>query len=292
MVHAFLLLLPALVTAGDIPFNEDCLYQGNETNPYPEPDEVAPDTFQVAFNTTVQLSPGVPGPPIVLEITRAWAPFGADRFHSLVHDNYYLEAAFFRVIPDFIVQFGIAADPNMTVKWDTPIPDDPYLVPNKKWTVSFATAGPNTRTTQVLINYKDNFELDHEGFTPFAEVISGFETVLAIFNPTPGDRDGVNQAHYSEFGNHWLLDSYPNISRIICEGEGIFIKDRQGDGSIPGETEGLDYMLIYSFVALSAVVLAIGLLFYIRSRCCKANMEDSEHIALMDFSVGSSVSEP
>lgn len=84
-------------------------------------DPVSPDVFQVSLDTNVMGADGVAMPPIVMEVTRSWAPYGADRFYALIQDEYYDEAAFFRVVPDFIVQWGIAASPNMTAKWDTTV---------------------------------------------------------------------------------------------------------------------------------------------------------------------------
>ena len=112
------------------------------------------------------------------------------------------------------VQYGIAADPAETAKWDTTIPDDPVLKSNAQWTVTYATAGPDTRTTQLFINYVNNDQLDDQGFAPFAVVTSGFETALAIVNPTPDSSNGINQMAYTKGGNDWLLSKYPNITLI------------------------------------------------------------------------------
>jgi peptidyl-prolyl cis-trans isomerase A (cyclophilin A) len=141
---------------------------------YPESDPVAPDTFTVVWNTTVSTQP------IVLEVIREWSPLGVDRFYQLIQDNYYDCAAFFRVVPDFIVQFGIASDPNETEKWSTTVPDDPVLESNLYSYVSFATAGNNTRTAQLFINTADNSHLDALGFSPFGRIIEGMGVVLAV----------------------------------------------------------------------------------------------------------------
>merc|ERR1719445_1697490 len=120
----------------------------------------APETYQVLFETDV------PGN-FVLNVTRAWAPIGADHFFSLLNDHFYSVdggAAFFRVVPDFVVQFGISGSPNETKKWDTPIEEDPVVESNVAGTVSYATAGPNSRTTQIFINLVDNSFLDADGF--------------------------------------------------------------------------------------------------------------------------------
>ena len=186
---------------------------GDVSNPSPKPDSVAPDHFTATFFTNVVVN-GAPSEPIVMNVTRAWSPIGVDRFYSLMQDNYYDCAAFFRVVPDFVVQYGIAAVPDETAKWDTTIPDDPVTQTNSAWTVSFATAGPDTRTTQLFINYVDNAQLDESGFSPFAVVVSGFDTALAITNPTPGDSNGISQPKYTKLGNEWILEAYPDVSLI------------------------------------------------------------------------------
>lgn len=183
----------------------------NIPNPTPKPDSISPETYTVSFYTDVT---GYESQPIVLFINRTWAPLGSDRFYSLILDNYYQCGAFFRVVPDFVVQYGIAAVPEETSKWDTTIPDDPVLLSNVKGTVSYATAGPDTRTTQLFINYVNNSHLDASGFTPFAVVLSGMDTALAITNPTPGNSNGINQHLYSTKGNEWLLSNYPMTNLI------------------------------------------------------------------------------
>jgi peptidyl-prolyl cis-trans isomerase A (cyclophilin A) len=203
------------LSAGLVSSTEICATSyGDVSNPYPNPDSVAPDVFTVQFQTNVTVN-GTIYPPIELTVIREWAPLGVDRFYSLVRDGYYNQAAFFRVVPNFVVQFGIAADPEESSKWDDAIPDDPVVMSNIAWTVSYATSGPNTRTTQIFINYVDNSRLDY-GFAPFAVVTSGFETALAITNPTPDSSNGADQDLYYEYGNSWILSTYPNISVITC----------------------------------------------------------------------------
>lgn len=174
----------------------------------------APDTYTVVFDTTVTLADGSKAEPIVLEVNRTWAPIGADHFYSLIKDQYYDCGAFFRVVPDFVVQYGIAASPNETAKWDTAIVDDPVLVSNLPWTVTYATAGPDTRTTQLFINYIDNSRLDVDGFSPFGIITSGFDTALQITNPTPDDSNGIGQERYTELGNDWVLKKYPDVDLV------------------------------------------------------------------------------
>ena len=108
----------------------------------------------------------------MVEVTRAWSPRGADRFYNLVKYHFYDGAAFFRVLPGFVVQFGISARPEVSRVWENAtIPDDPVTQSNLRGTLTFATAGPNTRTTQVFINLADNTSLDGMGFSPFGKVI-------------------------------------------------------------------------------------------------------------------------
>ena len=204
-----------LFAATSLTTAETCPIIGDVPNPSPKPDSISPDKYTINFETNVIID-GIPAKPIVIEVTRAWAPLGADRLYSLMKDGFYNGAAFFRVVPDFVLQFGIAALPEETSKWNTTILDDPVLVSNTNWTVSYATAGPDTRTTQLFINYIDNARLDASGFAPFGRVISGFETALNVVNPTPDNSDGIDQDMYSTLGNAWILKAYPNVSLINC----------------------------------------------------------------------------
>ena len=135
----------------------------NVPNLSPNPDPTAPERFLVSWKTTANSTK-----PVVLDVVRQWSPLGVDRFYQLILDNYYKCDAFFRVVPGFVVQFGIAAETEETAKWNTSIPDDPVLESNTYGMVSYATSGPNTRTTQVFINLANNSRLDADGFTPFA----------------------------------------------------------------------------------------------------------------------------
>jgi len=200
-------------------------------NPYPDPDATAPSFFTVRFPTTVGLvereSESVPtnndvvdvdASTITMFVNRSWAPTGVDRFHSLLEDHYYDCVAFFRVVPNFVVQFGIASEPAESSKWggSLSIKDDPVLLSNTKGTVSFATAGKDTRTTQIFINLRDNSRLDGMGFSPFAQVTPESMSVLErIYNPTPDDSGGVNQGKYEDEGNDWILQEYPDIDIVM-----------------------------------------------------------------------------
>ena len=132
---------------------------------------VAPALYRVKFTTTKG--------DFVVEVHKEWAPIGADRFYNLVRNRFFTDAAFFRVVPNFIVQFGMPASPAVNAVWEkASIKDDPVKQSNKRGTLVFATAGPNTRTTQFFINLKDNgASLDGQGFAPFGTVTEGMEIV-------------------------------------------------------------------------------------------------------------------
>ena len=133
----------------------------------------APDTFKAVFNTTKGN--------FTVEVTRSLAPNGADRFYNLAKSGFFTDIAFFRVIPGFMCQFGIHGDPAVAAKWrDANIPDDPVKGSNTRGAITFATAGPNTRTTQLFINFGDNTGLDAQGFAPFGKVVSGMDVVDKI----------------------------------------------------------------------------------------------------------------
>lgn len=198
-------------------FAKTCEIQGDVPNPAPLPDPVSPDKYTISFDTNVVGKDGNPSAPIVIEVTRAWAPLGADRLYSLMKDGFFNGAAFFRVVPDFVLQFGIAGVPVENTKWNTTIVDDPVLVSNTNWTVSYATAGPDTRTTQLFINYINNSRLDASGFAPFGRVISGFETALNVVNPTPDNSDGIDQDMYTNYGTSIFLNTNLHFNHdLIC----------------------------------------------------------------------------
>jgi len=170
----------------------------------------APDNFMLMFETDV----GEQGSSFTINVTRAWAPLGVDHLVQLVQDNFFNGAAFFRVVPGFVVQFGIAGTPAENLKWQTPILDDPVVASNTKGTITYATAGKDTRTTQLFINYQDNSSLDKQGFAPFGQVVKGMDVVTGVFNPTPGNSGGVDQSEYESQGNEWIKRKYPSINFI------------------------------------------------------------------------------
>lgn len=171
----------------------------------------APDTFKVRLET----SQG----PVVVAVTRAWSPQGADRFYNLVKIGYYDDVAFFRVLTGFMAQTGIHGDPSVNVKWrGARINDDKAAgKSNKRGMVSFATAGPHTRTTQVFFNYGDNAMLDAMGFTPFGQVVSGQESLDKLYSgygEGAPSGPGPDQGRFQNEGNAYLKAEYPKLDYI------------------------------------------------------------------------------
>jgi len=173
-------------------------------------DEKAPDVYKVKFDT----SKGS----FVVEVHRDWAPNGADRFYNLVKNGFYNDARFFRVISDFMVQFGINGNPKISQVWqDANIPDDPVKQSNIRGMITFATAGPDTRTTQVFINFGDNAALDGQGFSPFGKVISGMDVVDSLYagyGEGSPKGDGPNQGIVQSLGNAYLEKAFPQLDYI------------------------------------------------------------------------------
>ncbi len=167
--------------------------------------DVAPATFRANFET----SAGV----FVVEVTRAWAPRGADRFYNLVKYGYFDGNRFFRVVPKFMVQFGINGDPKLNAVWsDADIIDDPVTQSNKRGFVTFAkTQAPNSRSTQIFINFKDNSFLDQTAFAPFGQVVSGMEVVDKI-NAEYGE--SPEQPLAQSQGNAYLMKAFPRLDYI------------------------------------------------------------------------------
>jgi peptidyl-prolyl cis-trans isomerase A (cyclophilin A) len=172
--------------------------------------EQAPAVYKVEFDT----SKG----PFVIEVHRDWAPNGADRFYNLVKNGFYDNTRFFRVIEGFMAQFGVNGDPKVSAAWrEARIKDDAVKVSNKRTFVTFATAGPNTRTTQVFISFSDNSNLDAQGFAPFGQVVSGMKVVDSLYNGygegAPGGR-GPDQGRVQKEGNAYLASAFPNLDYV------------------------------------------------------------------------------
>ena len=164
----------------------------------------APEVYDVKFDTTRG--------DFVVQVTRAWAPIGADRFYNLVKHGYFTDAAFFRVVPGFIVQFGLSPDPAVNRAWrSADIKDDPVTQSNKRGTLTFATAGPNTRTTQLFINFADNGGLDRQGFAPFGLVTSGMDVVDKLYS---GYGERPDQGAITTQGMAYLQKNFPNLDTI------------------------------------------------------------------------------
>jgi len=168
----------------------------------------APDTFQVKFTTTRG--------DFVVTVHRAWAPIGADRFYNLVKHHFYDNASFFRVVPGFIVQFGISAYPPVAAAWDQAnIQDEPVTQSNKRGYLTYAkTSMPNTRSTQIFINLKDNAGLDRQGFSPFGYVDAQGMKVVDMLYDQYGDNAGPDQDQISKLGKPYLDKGWPKLDSI------------------------------------------------------------------------------
>jgi peptidyl-prolyl cis-trans isomerase A (cyclophilin A) len=172
--------------------------------------EKAPETFKARFDTTKGK--------FTIEVTRSLSPNGADRFYNLVRSGYFTDVQFFRVIPGFMCQFGIHGDPKVAASWRSArIPDDPVKGSNTRGAITFATAGPNTRTTQLFISFADNQRLDGMGFSPFGKVVEGMDVVDKINGEygegAPRGR-GPDQSRIQAEGNAYLKKDFPNLDSI------------------------------------------------------------------------------
>jgi peptidyl-prolyl cis-trans isomerase A (cyclophilin A) len=170
----------------------------------------APAVFKVRLETTKGN--------VDIKVTRAWAPLGADRFYNLVEIGYFNDAAFFRVLPGFMAQFGIHGDPEVSKIWrELTISDDPVTQSNRRGFMSFATAGANTRTTQLFINYADNSRLDQMGFSPIGEVVEGMTAVEELYSGYGEGAPrgpGPDQRFIQARGNAYLREFYPKLDYI------------------------------------------------------------------------------
>jgi peptidyl-prolyl cis-trans isomerase A (cyclophilin A) len=173
-------------------------------------DERVPDVFQVKLDT----SKG----PVVIEVRRDWAPRGADHFYELVRTGFYDGNRFFRVVRFFVAQFGISGDPQLNRLWaNANLPDDPVKQSNAKGTLTYAHLGPNSRSTQLFINLKDNKALDKQGFAPIGKVISGMDTVERFYS-SYGEMaprgQGPDPLQIEVQGNAYLEDNFARLDYI------------------------------------------------------------------------------
>jgi len=171
--------------------------------------EAAPATYKANFDT----SKGT----FVITVHKDWAPKGADRFYNLVKNGFFDDIRFFRVIPNFMAQFGIHGTPAVAAAWQSArITDDPVKQSNKRGFVTFATAGPNTRTTQLFVNYGDNTSLDKQGFSPFGEVTTGMDVVDKLYNGY-GEiykRSDFQLQQFLTQGNAYLAKGFPRMDSV------------------------------------------------------------------------------
>jgi peptidyl-prolyl cis-trans isomerase A (cyclophilin A) len=177
----------------------------------PEKIGPAPAAFRVKFETTKG--------DFVVAVTKDWAPLGVDRFYELVRTGFYDEARFYRVRPKFVVQWGVNKDPKVSALWrDLKIADDPVKAHNGRGLVTFATAGPNTRTTEVFINLADNAKvLDARGFAPFGKVVDGMDVVDQFFSgygEVAPRGSGPDHDRMESIGNDYLIDHFPRLDYI------------------------------------------------------------------------------
>ena len=176
----------------------------NELNKEVPTDLSASGVFQAEFITTEGR--------FLVEVHREWAPIGADRFYKLVNDRFFDDAGFFRVVPGFVVQFGLPADPDRNDKWSQGLQDEPVLQSNKRGFLTFAKSSqPNSRTTQLFISLSDNENLDGMGFSAFGQVVEGMD-VVELINSEYGEKP--QQPEITAQGNAYLNSRFPALSYI------------------------------------------------------------------------------
>jgi peptidyl-prolyl cis-trans isomerase A (cyclophilin A) len=172
----------------------------------------APDVSDVAIETTAGT--------FVVEVRRAWAPIGADRFLELVRQGFFDDSRVFRVRAGYIAQFGVAGDPRVAQAWrDRVMPDDSVRQSNRRGTIAYAMTGPGTRTTQLYVNLADNVQLDAQGFAPIGRVVQGMDVVDRLYagygeSSGGGMRAGKQDSLFLQ-GNAWLDRAFPRLDHII-----------------------------------------------------------------------------
>ena len=174
--------------------------------------EAAPDSFRIRFETTQGA--------FVVSVVRGWAPLGADRIYNLVRYGYYDDARFHRTVPDFIVQWGLAGDPDVTAAWlDRTLADDPVVETNTRGSVAFAFTESETRSTQIFISLVDLSRLDEGGFAPFGRVTTGMDVVDALYSGYGEESGGGMRAGAQDSviagGNAYLDRAFPELDQLI-----------------------------------------------------------------------------
>ena len=171
---------------------------------------MAPQDFTVVFSTTKGS--------FEADVHREWSPNGADRLYEMVQDGFFSGTAFFRVLDGFVAQFGIHGIPTVAAGWrEKPIEDDPVVASNKTGTISFAMAGPGTRTTQLFVNLADNTRLDDMGFSPIAEVTGGMDVVQSLYagyGEGAPRGNGPDQGSIQQSGNDYLKAEFPDLDYV------------------------------------------------------------------------------
>ncbi|MFP4115346.1 MAG: peptidylprolyl isomerase [Spirochaetota bacterium] len=171
---------------------------------------MAPHEFTIRFHTTKG--------EFLARAHRGWSPHGVDRLYELVSNGFYDDVAFFRVLSGFVAQFGISGDPEEGAGWrEQPIPDDPVRSSNTEGSISFAMAGPGSRTTQLFINLADNTRLDSMGFAPVAEVVEGMDVVRRLhagYGEGAPRGNGPEQGRIQKEGNDYLRESFPDLDYV------------------------------------------------------------------------------
>ena len=257
-------------------------------NPSPSPDAKSPHSFTVRFYTDVLINGNNPSY-FTLEVFRDWAPNSADRFYSLVLDKYYDNSTFFRVVPSFVTEFGIAATNCESSKWFTNVAADPVTHHNVEWTVAFAADFNATTmtqfTTQLFVNYANNTRLDAKGFAPFGVITNGFDTLTNLINPTPNSTDGIDQKPIYNYGNVWVYQNYPNVSAMTKVA--IISEVYYDDDQVPGDSgePTIDLNLVTNIVIMTVMSLIVASLIFaiwkfkfVNEKCCKSkrSMRDYE----------------
>lgn len=173
--------------------------------------ETAPADFRVRLETSAG--------DVVIAVHRAWAPNGADRFYNLVKNGFYDDTRVYRILPGFMAQFGLNGDGRVNVAWkNSIIVDDPVVQSNTRGRVSFAKGGPNSRTTELFVNLRDNPTLDDRGFSPIGEVVEGMDVVDRFYDgygDGPPRGDGPYQAQVQVQGNTYLDAEFPELTKIV-----------------------------------------------------------------------------